>query len=219
MPETATSERCRLVLVSPDEGNWQERAERLGEAMAGGDIASVILWPGGLNEDEFQKMCETVVPSGQSQGIAMIVADEMRIARRVGADGIHVEDRREMEQLADRASGLIIGTGGVKTRHEALELGECRPDYMFFGRFGHDRQPHPHPRNLSLAEWWSELIEIPCIVAAGSLLETIGTAAMTGAEFVAVSAFVFHHPDGPAAAVEQANRLLDEIDSARDAER
>src|SRR5690606_15611317 len=135
-----------------------ERAEKLGEAMASGDIASVILWPGGLNEDEFQKMCETVVPSGQSRGIAMIVADEMRIARRVGADGIHVKDRREMEQLADRASGLIVGAGGVKTRHEALELGECRPDYMFFGRFGHDQQPQPHPRNLSLAEWWSELI-------------------------------------------------------------
>lgn len=176
--------------------------------MAGGDIASVILWPGGLSEDDFQKMCETVVPLGQSRGIAMIVAGETRIGRRVGADGIHVEGKREMEQLADRAGGLIVGTGSVKTRHEALELGEHRPDYMFFGRFGHDLQPQPHPRNLSLAEWWSEVIEIPCIVAAGSQMESIRTAALTGAEFVAVSAVIFQHPDGPGAAVEQANRLL-----------
>ena len=45
---------------------------------------------------------------------------------------------------------MMVGAGGAKTRDDALELGEVRPDYIFFGRFGYDNKPEPHPRNLSL---------------------------------------------------------------------
>ena len=62
----------------------------------------------------------------------------------------------------------MVGAGGAKTRDDALELGEQRPDYLFFGRFGYDNTPEPHPRNLTLGRWWAEMIEIPCIVLAGS---------------------------------------------------
>lgn len=194
-------------------------AARMVEAMDGGDIASAILWLGGLAEDDFQRMCEVVVPHGQAAGIAMIVAGDTRIARRVGADGIHFEDRAELALQVDRADDLILGAGGMKTRHEALEIGEMRPDYILFGRPGYDSRPDPHPRNLALGEWWSEVVEIPCIVLAGSQMESIRAAALTGAEFVAVSAAVFAHPDGPAAAVRQANHLLDELSSGGDAVR
>ncbi len=40
-----------------------------------------------------------------------------------------------IDRLQDK---MMVGAGGVKTRDDALELGETRPDYMFFGRFGYD---------------------------------------------------------------------------------
>ncbi|RWF70312.1 thiamine phosphate synthase, partial [Mesorhizobium sp.] len=89
-----------------------------------------------------------------------------------------------IERLADR---MMVGAGGAKTRDEALELGEERPDYMFFGRFGYDNKPEPHHRNLALGEWWAQMIQIPCIVMAGSELASVETVAATGAEFVALS--------------------------------
>lgn len=208
MSRTEEVPNCRLVLLNPPGQEWREIAERTREALGGGDIASILLWQSQLNEDDFQRLCETLVPDGQEAGIAMIVAGETRIARRVGADGIHAEKRADLACEAERADGLILGAGGVKTRHEALELGELRPDYMLFGRPGYDTHPEPHPRNLSLAQWWSEMVEIPCIVLAGSSMESVQTAAGTGAEFVAASAAIFNSVLNPAEAVREANRLL-----------
>ncbi|RWF69805.1 MAG: thiamine phosphate synthase, partial [Mesorhizobium sp.] len=136
-----------------------------------------------------------------------------RIAGRVHADGIHVEANRQelaetIERLADR---MMVGAGGAKTRDEALELGEERPDYMFFGRFGYDNKPEPHHRNLALGEWWAQMIQIPCIVMAGSELASVETVAATGAEFVALSSAVFADGLDPRAAVAAANALLDQI--------
>ena len=70
-----------------------------------------------------------------------------------------------------------------------------RPDYLFFGRFGYDNTPDPHPRNLMLGRWWAEMIEIPCIVLAGSAIESVEPVAATGAEFVALSSAVFADGD------------------------
>ena len=95
--------------------------------------------------------------------------------------------RRSPRRSSISRPKLIVGAGGAKTRDDALELGEARPDYMFFGRFGYDNKPEPHPRNLSLGAWWAEMIQIPCIVMAGSDIASVEAVAATGAEFVALS--------------------------------
>jgi thiamine-phosphate pyrophosphorylase len=104
---------------------------------------------------------------------------------------------------------MMVGAGGAKDRDAALELGELRPDYIFFGRFGYDAQPEPHPRNLALGRWWAEMIEIPCIVQAGAELASVSAVAATGAEFVALGSVVFADAVDPRAAVAAANALLE----------
>ena len=86
---------------------------------------------------------------------------------------------------------MLVGAGGIKTRDDALELGELRPDYVFFGRFGYDNKPEPHARNLGLAAWWASMVEIPCVLLGGASLGSVEEAAATGAEFVALSAAIF----------------------------
>ncbi len=53
------------------------------------------------------------------------------------------------------------------------------------------------------------MIEIPCIVMAGSEIASVEAVAATGAEFVALSAAIFADGVDPAAAVAEANALLD----------
>ena len=53
------------------------------------------------------------------------------------------------------------------------------------------------------------MIEIPCIVLAGSDLESVEAVAATGAEFVALSSAVFADGVDAAEAVARANQLLD----------
>jgi thiamine-phosphate pyrophosphorylase len=207
MNDLTPPNRCRIVLIAPP----LVPVEHICAAFEGGDIASLILPDNGMDDASFQAFAERIVPIAQAAGIAVIIAGDSRIAGRVQADGIHVETKpRELAETIERLAGkMMIGAGGAKTRDEALELGEERPDYMFFGRFGYDNKPEPHHRNLALGEWWAEMISIPCIVMGGSELASVETVAATGAEFVALSSAVFADGRDPAAAIAAANALLD----------
>lgn len=203
--------RCRLVLIAPEGVD----PAALGAALSGGDVASVILPQYGLDDASFQTLAESLVPVVQARGAAAMIAGDTRVAARVKADGVHVDGKPDV--LADAIDRLqdkmMVGAGGAKTRDDALDLGEQRPDYVFFGRFGYDNTPAPHHRNLTLGAWWAEMIEVPCIVMGGSDVASVGEVARTGVEFVALGAAVFG-ADDPAAAVAEANRLLDEAASA-----
>ena len=207
MNDTSTPNRCRLVLTASD---VEIPADRVVAALAGGDVASLILVQRG-EDAAFQAYAEAIVPVAQAGGVAVIIAGDTRIAGRVAADGIHLDASKSAidEAVRKHAGRLIVGAGGAKTRHDALELGEAQPDYLLFGRFGYDRDPEPHPRNLDMAEWWAGIVNIPCIVQAGSAMESVAVCAATGAEFVALSAAVFDAGD-PREAVAAANALLDE---------
>jgi thiamine-phosphate pyrophosphorylase len=208
MTKPSSPDRCRIVLIPPA----GTPAERVVAAFTGGDIASLILPQDNRDEDSFQAYAEKIVPAAQAAGIAVVIAGDSRIAGRVKADGLHIEaGKAELADAIDRVQDrMMVGVGGAKTRDDALELGEERPDYIFFGRFGFDNKPEPHPRNLSLGQWWAEMIEIPCIVMAGSDVASVEAVAATGAEFVALSAAVFAEGAEPATVIARANALLDE---------
>ena len=59
------------------------------------------------------------------------IAGDTRIAGRVQADGIHVEVSKDAlaETIEHFQGKMMVGAGGAKTRDDALELGETRPDY------------------------------------------------------------------------------------------
>jgi thiamine-phosphate pyrophosphorylase len=211
---TATEEpnRCRIVLIAPRIDDQATLKSLIASAAEGGDVASLILPAYGDGEAAFQHRAEILVPMVQAHGIAVVIEDDTRVAGRVGADGIHFEGRKDgLEELIEKFQGrMMIGAGGAKNRDDALELGEARPDYMFFGRFGYDNTPAPHPRNLSLGSWWAQMIELPSIVMAGNEIASVETVAATGAEFVALSSAVFAEGTDPAAQIAAANALLDE---------
>lgn len=209
MTDKTPPNRCRLVLIAPQ----GLAAARLAAAMGGGDVASVILPQGDLDADAFQDWAESLVSEIQNAGAAAIVAGDSRVAGRVKADGLHVDGKADaLAEMIDKfQQHIAVGAGGAKTRDDALALGEAGPDYLFFGRFGYDNRPEPHPRNLSLGRWWAEMIEIPCIVLGGDTIESVQAVAATGAEFVALSAAVFADGIDPAGAVSEANALLDTV--------
>lgn len=204
--------RCRIVLISPAGETAESFAIKLKAAIAGGDIASLILPANGMDEGTYQSFAEKIAPIAQAAGIAVIIVDDTRVAGRIKADGIHIEGNKQTlgEAIGSFQSKMAVGVGGIKTRDDALDLGEERPDYVFFGRFGYDNTPEAHQRNMSLGGWWAEMVEIPGIVMAGSDLASVETVAATGTDFVALSAAVFGEGVDPRAAIERANAILDE---------
>lgn len=208
---TKDNERCRLLLVAPPLADGDALAKLLSAALSGGDVASVILDGSGLDEATFQASAQKAVAIIQDKGAAAIILNDTRIAGRVGADGIHIEGKAAelAEAIEKHTPKFIVGTGNLRDRHGAMEIGELQPDYVFFGKVGADNKPDAHPRNLALAGWWAELVEIPSVAQAGNSVESVIEAAQTGADFVALGRAVFEAED-PAKAVAEANRLLDE---------
>jgi thiamine-phosphate pyrophosphorylase len=210
MTLTNTPNRCRLVLVAYPETT---SIISLGNALSGGDVASVILAGGQASEKEFQSFCELAVPVIQAAGAAAMIAENSQIAGRAKADGLHVTAGvKELADAVDKLSPrLIVGTSTTGTRHDALDKGELRPDYVFFGKLDGDTHPDAHSKNIELAQWWAAIIEIPCIVMAGYLAESVLPVASTGAEFVALSAAVFGEGRDPEKQVALVNELLDSL--------
>ncbi len=203
--------RCRIVLIVPPDLAADALETRLQAALTGGDVASLILPQYALDVDAFQALAERLLPMAQEAGAAAVIAGDTRVAGRVGADGLHVDGRLDelAEAIGKHQGAMMVGTTAGKTRDEALDRGELRPDYMFFGRFGYDASPEVHPRNLTLGEWWAQMIEIPCVVQAGSDIASVASVAETGVEFVALGIAVFGDGVDAAAAVREANTILD----------
>ncbi|WP_431320362.1 thiamine phosphate synthase [Rhizobium sp. YTU87027] len=209
---TEPENRCRLVLIAPDLADADEQAKVVGDALKGGDVASVIVPQYGLNDGEFQKHAEKLVPIIQDSGAAALLAGDSRVVGRTKADGLHLTGpASEISDAIDKyADKLIVGGGNAADRHHALEIGEERPDYIFFGKLDGDIKPEAHPKNLALGEWWASMIEIPCIVMGGTDPASALAVAETGAEFVALRLAVFADASRAPSVVAEVNALLDE---------
>jgi thiamine-phosphate pyrophosphorylase len=203
--------RCRLVLIASPAGEVPASKQAITSALEGADVASVLLVQFNAREDEFRSWCEEVVPIVQAANAAAIVVNDTQAAGRAKADGVHITDGKQavFDAIAKFTPRMIVGTGTAHSRHEALELGEERPDYLFIGKLDGDVQPEANPRAMELAEWWASMIEIPCILMAGYDAQSVVAAAKAGVEFVAVSAAVFGEGRDPKEAVMTINALLE----------
>jgi thiamine-phosphate pyrophosphorylase len=203
----AEAETCRLCLVTPFGVSPERFGLILEDALAGGDVASLIVTAAA---NDLAQLAEVAVPLAQARGVAALIHNDEEIALGTGADGIHIDDHRS--DLAARVASLhperIAGVGDLTSRHDAMAAGETEPDYVFFGRLDGDTDEAIFPRALDLAGWWAELFQIPAMVMGGASLESVRQAHAAGVEFVALRRAVWEHPHGPGAAVAAANRLL-----------
>lgn len=134
----------------------------------------------------------------QRHDAALLVAADNRISERIKADGFHIEsDLNTLEHFDSQKKGhKIVGFGNLRDRHSAMIAGEANVDYLLFGKLGSDKKPHAHPRNIHLAQWWAEVMEIPAIIQAGSDFANFDEVVQTACEFIAVEEVLFAH-DNP----------------------
>jgi len=204
-----SEDRCRLVLIA---NPASAPLEVLTKLAATSFVYSMILHSGDANSAEFAQFCEAAVPICREHEIPVLISEDSQLMGRVNADGLLLTDGyNQVKSMVERFSpDRLIGSSGLKDRHAALEAGEANPDFVLFGKPSGDIRAEPHPKNLALAQWWSEVLEIPCIVLAGDDLESVVTCAKTGVDFVAVDRCIFHNDLPPEEALKAAEKLLDE---------
>jgi thiamine-phosphate pyrophosphorylase len=145
----------------------------------------------------------------QEAGVAMLIdlPEDARLVARLGLDGAHVITPGAGLETA--IAGLkperIVGIGGLKARHDAMEAGEKDIDYVMFGEPRADGTVPPVSQTVERAEWWATIFTMPCVAYAENL-EAITALAATGCEFIALGPWVFEAAD-PAETVAEARRL------------
>jgi thiamine-phosphate pyrophosphorylase len=200
----------QLYLISPlDVGG--AFPGRLEEALAGGPVAAFQFRVKGVDQHEAAGLAAPLQRLCAAHDVAFIVNDDMALANRLGADGVHLGqgdgDPREARRLLGPAAQ--IGVTCHDSRHLAMDAGEAGADYVAFGAFlptaTKDTRHRPDPSILS---WWSRLFEIPCVAIGGITPENGRTLVEAGADFLAVCGSVWGHPEGPAAAVVAFHKVL-----------
>jgi thiamine-phosphate pyrophosphorylase len=100
----------------------------------------------------------------------------------------------------------IVGVTCHDSRHLAMDAAEAGADYVAFGAFFETATKEPKSRaDLEILTIWQETMQTPCVAIGGITVETARSLAAAGADFLAVSAGVWAHPQGPAAAVAAFN--------------
>lgn len=205
---------CRLYAITPPAiPDLPAFEQALIAALEAGDVACLQLRLKGATDEEVLKTGRRIGPIAQDRGVAFIVNDRPDLALALNADGVHVGQEDAPYKEARRILGLdrIVGVTCHDSRHLAMEAGEAGADYVAFGAFFPTATKAPKARaNPEILGWWQELFEIPCVAIGGITTRNAMTLTKAGADFLAVSAGIWDHPEGPAAAVREFNRIFSE---------
>lgn len=193
---------CQLYLISPlaVDGDFPDRLAR---ALDAGPVAAFQFRVKGLDQHAAAKLAEPLQRICADRDVAFLVNDSVSLAKRLGADGVHLGqgDGDPREARAVLGPSAQIGVTAHDSRHLAMEAGEAGADYVAFGSFypttTKDVRHRPEPSILS---WWSTVFELPCVAIGGISPGNAQPLVDAGADFLAVSGAVWNGDEAAAVA-------------------
>jgi len=193
----------QLYLISPLDvsGDFGDRLER---ALDAGPVAAFQLRLKGVDQREAARLAGPLQEICAAREVAFIVNDSIALAKRIGADGVHLgqrdgEVKEAREALGHRAQ---IGVTCHASRHLAMVAGEQGADYVAFGAFFPSATKQTeHRADPEILAWWSRLFELPCVAIGGITPQNCAPLVRVGADFLAVCGAVWSGDE--ARAVEQ----------------
>jgi thiamine-phosphate pyrophosphorylase len=200
---------AKLYLISPQDvgGGFPDR---LKAALEPGAAAAFQLRVKDVDEHELARLAEPLQRVCADADVAFIINDSMALAKRLGADGVHLgqQDGDVREARALLGPEAQIGRTCHDSRHLAMEAGEAGADYVAFGAFyptttkPSDFRPQP-----AILSWWATMFEIPCVAIGGITPDNAPPLVTAGADFLAVCQAIWGKDD-PAAAVRAFEAVL-----------
>lgn len=193
---------CQLYLISPLDvsGGFPDRLAR---ALDAGPVAAFQFRIKGLDEHQAARLAEPLQAICAAHEVAFIVNDSIALAKRLGADGVHLgqADGTVAEARERLGREAQIGVTCHDSRHLAMEAGEAGADYVAFGAFfPTTTKAIEHRAEPEILTWWQSLMEIPCVAIGGITPDNCAPLVKAGADFLAVSGAVWSDDEAIAVA-------------------
>lgn len=184
---------CQLYLISPLDvsGAFPQRLER---ALDAGPVAAFQFRVKAIDEHQAARLAEPLQAICAAREVAFIVNDSISLARRLGADGVHLgqSDGTVAEARERLGRHAQVGVTCHASRHLAMEAGEAGADYVAFGAFfPSGTKATEHVATTDLLEWWQSLMELPCVAIGGITPANCAPLVRAGADFLAVSGAIW----------------------------
>lgn len=200
---------CQLYLISPLDVSGKF-PDRLARALDAGPVAAFQFRVKGFEEHDAARLAEPLLTICADRDVAFIVNDSIGLAKRLGADGVHLgqSDGTVAEARERLGKDAQIGVTCHDSRHLAMEAGETGADYVAFGAFfPTTTKQTDFIATPDLLEWWQGLMEIPCVAIGGITPQNCAPLVTAGADFLAVSHAVWGGDE--VAAVQAFRQVLD----------
>lgn len=193
----------RIYLISPLDvsGSFPDRLARALDAPADHHhrVSAFQFRVKDVTEHEAARLAEPLQRICESHEVAFIVNDSISLAKRLGADGVHLGQDDMMRDGGVREARAALGRDaqiGVTchgSKHLGMEAGDAGADYVAFGAFYPTTtkavEHHAEPEILT---WWQSLFEIPCVAIGGITPENVAPLVRAGADFIAVCGAVWN---------------------------
>ena len=199
---------CQLYLVSPLEVGGAF-PDRLARALDAGPVAAFQFRVKDVDQHVAAALAAPLQAICAARDVAFIVNDDIGLAKRLGADGVHLgqDDGDPREARAALGPTAQIGVTCHDSRHFAMEAGEAGADYVAFGSFyPTTTKVVTHRPEPSILSWWSAVFEMPCVAIGGITPANAAPLIAAGADFIAVSNAVWGGDE--AAAVKAFDAIL-----------
>lgn len=190
----------QLYLISPPEVGGVF-SNRLARALDAGPVSAFQFRVKGLDDHAAALLAEPLQRICSERDVAFIINDSISLAKRLGADGVHLgqSDGSVAEARERLGREVQIGVTCNASRDLAMEAGEAGADYVAFGAF------HPsttkeveHTADVEILNWWQSYFELPCVAIGGITPANCRALGDAGADFVAVSGAVWNGDESTA---------------------
>lgn len=194
--------RGLYAITLPDAGPTATLETAVARALTGG---AVMIQYRDKSDDPGRRreQAESLVTLCRAHDVPLIINDDVELARRVGAGGVHIgRDDASLQSARDAlGADAIVGVSCYNSTEHAVRAERAGADYVAFGRFFPSSiKPAAVQAPLGLLEQARSTVNIP-IVAIGGITPDNGASLLAaGADLLAVINGVFGTPDPETAA-------------------
>jgi thiamine-phosphate pyrophosphorylase len=155
----------QLYLITPPELELASFADTLARVLDAHATACVRLALSTKDEDQLSRAADTLRAVTDARDVALVISDHTLLAERLGLDGVHLSDAARSVRHARKVLGAdaIVGSFCAGSRHDGMSAGEAGADYVAFGPVQPTALNDGAIAEAEMFQWWSEVIEVPCV--------------------------------------------------------